>query len=213
VPFGQVLLRGKKLSSRGGGTISLDEVIERGLEMCREILAGREMPADQKERIARAVVVGAIVFNDLKTRRIKDVEFDWELVLSYDPETKAFKGETGPYLQYTHTRLSSLLRRHGREAKRDADVGLLGAEQELALVRLVYRYPAAVRQAAEEYEPSAISRYLIDLASAVNRYWHDVRILTDDAALTEARVLLCWCARNVMASGLTLLGVPALEEM
>ncbi len=213
VPFGQVLLRGKRLSSRGGGTVSLEDVIERGLEMCREILAPREMEADRKEQIARAVAVGAIVFNDLKTRRIKDVEFDWDQVLSYDPETRAFKGETGPYLQYTHTRLSSLLRRHGRPPDPAADVGLLEAQQELALVRLLYRYPAVVRQAAEEYEPSAISRYLIDLASAVSRYWHDVRILTDDAAVTEARVLLCWCARNVLRSGLTLLGVPALEEM
>lgn len=213
VPFGQVLLRGKKLSSRGGGMVSLEEVLERGLEMCREILAGRDMPAAQKQAIARAVAVGAVVFNDLKTRRIKDVEFDWEQVLSYDPETKAFKGETGPYLQYTHTRLASLLRRHGRETNRAADVGLLGAGQELALVRLLYWYPAVVRQAAEEYEPSAISRYLIDLASAVSRYWHDVRILTEDRAATEARVLLCWSAKNVLASGLTLLGVPPLEEM
>jgi len=213
VAFGQVLLRGKRLSSRAGGTVSLEEVIERGLELCREILAPREMPADQKEAIARAVAVGAIGFNDLKTRRIKDVEFDWDHVLSYDPETRAFKGETGPYLQYTHTRLSSLLRRYGREVNRAADVGLLGAEQELALVRLLYRYPAVVRQAAEEYEPSAISRYLIDVASVVSRYWHDIRILTEDAAATDARVLLCWCARNVLHSGLTLLGVPALEEM
>ncbi len=213
VPFGQVLLRGKRLSSRAGGTVSLEELIERGLEMCRAILASRDMAADQKERIARAVAVGAIVFNDLKTRRIKDVEFDWDQVLSYDPETRAFKGETGPYLQYTHTRLSSLLRRHGRAVDQAAEVGRLGAQQELALVRLLSRYPAVARQAAEEYEPSAISRYLIDLASAVSRYWHDVRILTEDAAATEARVLLCCCARNVLHSGLTLLGVPALEEM
>jgi len=213
VPFGQVLLRGKRLSSRAGGTVSLEEVIARGLEMCREILAGRDMAPEQKERIARAVAVGAIVFNDLKTRRVKDVEFDWDQVLSYDPETRAFKGETGPYLQYTHTRLSSLLRRHGRAPNRAGDLGLLGAEQEMALVRLLYRYPGVVRQAAEEYEPSAISRCLIDLASAVSRYWHDVRILTDDPALTEARVLLCWCTRNVLRSGLALLGVPALEEM
>jgi arginyl-tRNA synthetase len=109
--------------------------------------------------------------------------------------------------------LSSLLRRHGRAVNRAADVGLLGAEQELALVRLLYRYPAVVRQAAEEYEPSAISRYLIDVASAVSRYWHDIRILTEDAAATDARVLLCWCARNALRSGLTLLGVPPLEEM
>jgi arginyl-tRNA synthetase len=213
VPFGQVLLRGKRLSSRAGGTVSLEELIERGLEMCREILAGRQMSADRKEQVARAVTVGAIAFNDLKTRRIKDVEFDWDQVLSFDPETRAFKGETGPYLQYTHTRLSSLLRRHGRAVDRDTDVGRLGAEQELGLVRLLYRYPALVRQAAEEYEPSAISRYLIDVASAVSRYWHDVRILTEDAPLTEARVLLCWCARNVLRSGLDLLGVPPLEEM
>ncbi len=213
VPFGQVLLRGKRLSSRAGGTVSLEELIERGLEMCREILAPRDMAPEKKETIARAVAVGAIVFNDLKTRRIKDVEFDWDQVLSYDAETKAFKGETGPYLQYTHTRLSSLLRRYGREVNRRADVTLLGAEQELALVRLLYRYPAVVRQAAAEYEPAVISRYLIDLASAVSRYWHDVRILTGDVAATDARVLLCWCARNVLHSGLTLLGVPPLEEM
>jgi arginyl-tRNA synthetase len=70
-----------------------------------------------------------------------------------------------------------------------------------------------VCQASEEYEPSAISRYLIDLASAVSRYWHDIRILTEGAAATDARVLLCWSARTVLRSGLTLLGVPPLEEM
>jgi arginyl-tRNA synthetase len=80
-------------------------------------------------------------------------------------------------------------------------------------VRLLYRYPAVVQQAAAEYEPATISRYLVDLASAVSRYWHDVRILTEDPAQTDARVLLSWSARNVLQSGLTLLGVPALEEM
>ncbi|MFH1024698.1 MAG: arginine--tRNA ligase [Planctomycetota bacterium] len=225
VDFGLVRLGGEKMSTRRGHVVLLKDLLGKAMDIVREILAPRDLPAAEKEKIARAVGIGAVVFNDLKHHRVKDIDFDWKHVLAYDPETRSFKGETGPYVQYTHTRMASVLRKY-RESEtgnrkpetagpnpETADFSLLAEPAERDVIRLIHQYPLVVAKAAKHYEPSLVAGHMLALAAAFSRFWHDHRIMTDDPALTRARVALTAAGRNVLANGLVLLGVEPLETM
>lgn len=213
VNFGLIRFKGEKMSTRRGKVVMLEDVLDRAVELTKEIVKDREMSAEKKEIIAKAVGTGAVIFNDLKNKRAKDVDFDWQTVLNYDSETKSFKGETGPYLQYTHTRLSSLLRNYDAAIDDKVDFGLLKEDLEFQIARELYRFPQVIEDAGEQFEPSLISNYLLELASKFSRYWHDVRIIGTDKELTKVRILLAFAVKTVMANGLCLLGIEPLEEM
>ncbi|MCC6739511.1 MAG: arginine--tRNA ligase [Planctomycetia bacterium] len=203
----------EKMATRAGTIVLLADVIQEAVDRVHEIVADREWDAAKKDRIAHAVGIGAVIFNDLSRTRTKDIDFNLQQMLDFDPETKAFKGETGPYLQYTHARLSSALRKYGKPVAGDVNFALLATDDDKGVARQVGRFPQIVLDAATRYEPSILSRFLIDLAGEVNRFWKQQRILGDDAALTAARVLLVASARQVLKSGLTMLGIEAPEEM
>jgi arginyl-tRNA synthetase len=203
----------EKMATRKGTIVLLEDVLGAAVERVKEIVADREWDAAKKDKVARAVGIGAVIFNDLSRTRTKDIDFDLKKILDFDPETKSFKGETGPYVQYTYARLSSALRKHGRPARADADVSRLDTDDDKSVVRSIGRFPGVVADATRRYEPSMVSRWLIDLCGDVNRFWKHQRILSDDGKLTEARILLVSCARSVLRSGLELLGIEALEEM
>ncbi len=215
--FGMIRLGGAKMTTRGGSVVLLEDVLDKAIEIAGEIVQDRDLAAEQKEAIAVAVGVGAVVFHDLSTRRSKDVDFDWKRVLDYDPETQSFRGENGPYLQYMHTRLTSVLRKYGKPVPTSAVAfDRLQQPEETALLRLVYEYPAVLERAAAEFEPSLVSSHLLGLASTFSRYYHDRArnaILSNDEELTQARVLLCAAVRHVLGAGLGLLGVRTLERM
>lgn len=219
VDFGLYRLSGERMSTREKKTILLEDVLQTSIDYTAQILEGREMDAAKKAHIGRAVGVGAVVFNDLKARRSKDVDFDINQVVQYDAETKSFKGETGPYLQYAHTRLCGLVRQYPKTIPDRVDASLLSHPDEIALAKLVGAFPDVVRRAGEEYEPSLVSSHLLDLSAAFNRYYHagkidgSLRVITPDEAKTEARMRLAACVRQVLATGLRLLGVEPLEEM
>ena len=202
VDFGRV----KGMSTRRGSVVLLQDVIDEAVQRVRDIIGEKHAELENKEEVARNVGIGAIVFNDLKNRRIKDVQFDWEDVLSFD-------GETGPYVQYTHVRLCSLIEKYGHAADRGAELSLLTTDEELSLVKLLAALPHAVQQAAEQYEPSILSRCLLDLCSAFNNYYHLHRIVGDDPKLTRARILLVDALRQVIKNGLHVLGLEAPEKM
>jgi arginyl-tRNA synthetase len=203
----------EKMATRKGTIVLLADVIQEAVDRVREIVADREWDAEKKERIARAVGIGAVIFNDLSRTRTKDIDFNLRQMLDYDPETKSFKGETGPYLQYTHARLSSALRKYGKAVEGEARFDRLSTDDDRGVVRQLGRFPQVVQDAATRYEPSLLSRALIDLAGEVNRFWKNQRILSDDAELMRARVLMVSCARSVLKNGLGLLGIEAPEEM
>ncbi len=219
VDFGLYRISGGKMSTRQGKTILLEDVLNTAIDYTAQILDGRDMDAERKTRVGRAVGVGAVVFNDLKARRSKDVDFALDQVVQYDSETKSFKGETGPYLQYAHTRLCGLVRQYGKPVPDQVDASLLSHPEEIALAKLVLTFPDVVHRAAEEYEPSIVSGYLLDVSAAFNRYYHagkldgSMRVITPDEAKTAARMRLSACVRHVLAAGLRLLGVEPLEEM
>jgi len=210
VDFGIIRVRGgesaEKMSTRGGKIIMLKDVLDEAVSRVREAIEAKNPNLAEKEAVAEAVGVGAVVFNDLKRQRAKDVDFDWDAVLS-------FEGDTGPYVQYAHVRLCGILRKYGKPVTTDVDFGLLKAPEEFALAKALSNFGAVIERAAEACEPSLVSQYLLDLCSRFSSFYHKHTVVGDDPALTAARILLVDCLRRTIANGLKLLGIKALEEM
>jgi arginyl-tRNA synthetase len=206
VDFGLVKFKHGKMSTREGKVILLEDLLKESCKIAREIMEGKNPDLENKEEVANAVGIGAIIFSELSTRRVKDVLFDWNEVLNFD-------GETGPYVQYTHTRLCSILRKYGEKVTNDIDHDLLREDDELLLVKRLEAFPLAILRAANYYEPSILSRHLLDLCSTFNRYYQHHRILTDNAELRKARIMLVDSIRQVIKNGLSILGLKSPERM
>ncbi|RKY28387.1 MAG: arginine--tRNA ligase [Planctomycetota bacterium] len=201
-----------KAGTRGGFKVLLEEVLDEAADRAERIIDENyeEGFFEDKRRVAEAVGIGAIIFNDLKNTRIKDVVFDWDSMLS-------FRGETGPYLQYAHARICGILRKWGGDVRGEVDFALLDDPEEFEMSKLLARYPDVIRRAAETYEPSALAGYLLEIATAFNKYYTDLtrhRVADENAPdLSAARILMADCIRRVLASGLTAIGVRPLERM
>ena len=207
VDFGLLLGAGRvKLASRKGAVLVLDDLIDEVVEEARRILREKNPDIGEPDRVAEAVGLGAIVFNDLKRERIKDVVFDKAEILS-------FEGETGPYLQYTHARLCSILRKAqaSGEGSQTADLSVLESAGSI-LMRLA-RLGDVVRSAAAHNEPSELSNYLLALARELNSWYAENRVLGEAAPITAARLDLIRASKSVLSNGLGLLGITALEAM
>jgi len=207
VPFGLIRLAEGKLSTRAGRVIGLSEVLDRAVELARAAVEEKNPELANKAAIAEMVGVGAVVFHDLKHQRQKDVIFDWDEVLS-------FEGDTGPYLQYSHARCCSILRKAERAIPNidRIDVSLLGGAQELFVA--IGRLPQAIRETGQKREPVLLAHALLKIASAGNTYYRENRVLgTGDLALENARLVVIQALRDTLALGLGLLGVPAPEQM
>ena len=204
--FGLMRMKGVKMATRAGTGILLEELVREAIRRVRALIEEKNPDLPDKETIAAQVGIGALVFAGLKSKRVKDVDFSWEEALS-------FEGETGPYLQYTHARLCSILRKYGKPVQRDVKFDRLSEPEELHVCRRLWNYGAIVRQAAESHEPSLLSSYLLDLASSINTYYHRHKVINEDADLAAARIFLVDGARQVIANGLALLGIAAPKEM
>mgnify|MGYP002639410853 CR=1 FL=1 len=207
VPFGLIRLAEGKLSTRAGRVIALGEVLDRAVELARAAVEEKNPELANKAAVAEMVGVGAVVFHDLKHQRQKDVVFDWKEVLS-------FEGDTGPYLQYTHARCCSILRKADRPvpAFETVDPALLEGGHELYVA--IGRLPQVLREAAQKREPMLLAHALLKIASAGNVYYRENRVLgTGDTALEDARLSVIDALRSTLALGLKLLGVPVPEQM
>jgi arginyl-tRNA synthetase len=212
VPFGLMKFRGGKMAGRQGNIVSLGGLLDRAAAQVLAIIREKNPALADKERVAEQVGVGAVVFADLKAKRVKDVNFDWDEALN-------FEGETGPYLQYTHARLASVLAKAGRPVPDSASPAPLARDEEMAVVRALERYPRVLGRAVAEHEPSVVAGYVLELAAAFNAFYtqgsRDAarRILVDDDAVTGARLRLTACTAKVLRDGLGLLGMAAPEAM
>ncbi|MEW6014780.1 MAG: arginine--tRNA ligase, partial [Candidatus Zixiibacteriota bacterium] len=213
VEFGWIKFQDEVMSTRMGNIIFLEEVFAKAIALAREKILEKNPDLNDIDRVARQIGIGAVIFADLSTRKEKDVNFDWNKVLN-------FEGETGPYLQYTHARLSSLLRHYGKAVKPDIDYHLLHHPEEERVIEFLYRFPMIVDEAAALYDPNVIVSHLLGLASAFNKVYQRKdaagridKILSDDDSLTAARMALVSSVRTVINEGLNLLGIEAPEEM
>jgi len=206
VDFGWVLFGDQMMSTREGTLIFFDDVYRKAKSLAVEIVVRENPDMPNVEETAGHVAIAAIVFTQLKVKRVKDVHFDWAEALS-------FKGETGPYLQYTYARLTSLIAKYGKKLPDlDADFGLLG-DEEKEVIKWFELYQEKLRQAAESYQTSILTDFLLSLAATMNSYWQRIRILTDNKELTCARMQMAYAVRLVIADGLKLLGITPLERM
>jgi len=206
VDFGWIKFKQEMMSTRKGNIVLLEDVLNKSIQLALKIIKEKNPDLENKEKVAYDVGIGAVVFADLSTRRNKDIDFDWDQALSFD-------GETGPYVQYTHARLCSLMRKYGKPIKKDVNHRIFSTDEESRLIKLLEDYPRKIKQSAEAYEPSIICSYLIDLCSTFNRFYQKQRIITEDGILTDARMLLVKGVKAVLKSGLSILGIKAPERM
>ncbi|WP_419026595.1 arginine--tRNA ligase [Emergencia sp.] len=214
IPFGLVSLEDGTMSTREGRVVFLEDVLNKAVDKTREIIKEKNADASEEDvdDIAKAVGIGAVIFQELSNNRIKDYVFKWDKVLNFD-------GETGPYVQYTHARCASVLRKAGETIVKKAaaldgvDCKYLCSESAYELAKLLYKFPAVIVDAGDKYEPSIVTRHIVDMAQGFNRFYHDEHILTDNEEEKIAKVALVIAAKDAIKNGLALLGMKAPERM
>ena len=204
VSFGMVSGTEGAFSTRRGNMVKLRDVLNAAIEKTGEIMKEKSPDLENRDAVARDVGVGALVWNSLYNGRIKDVVFDWDTVLNFD-------GETGPYAQYTHARACSVLRK--AQPQGEIDYSLLSDDESRGVIAALAAFPDAVREAMDKYEPYLVSRAVMAICQAFNRFYYQQRIMAEDAALRNARLTLTDATRRVLAIGLDLVGLAAPERM
>lgn len=204
IPFGLITQGGKKLSTRKGKIVLLEEVLNEAIQSAKEQISEKNPDLENKDVVAKQVGVGAVIFHDLKNDRLNTFDFNLE-------EVVRFEGETGPYVQYTHARAVSLLEKAGFVPSETADYAL-NDDISWEVVKLVQKYPETVLSAGGKYEPSVIAKHAIKLAQAFNKYYAHTKILADDEQ-KEARLALVYAVTVLLKEDLRLLGLHAPDKM
>ena len=203
VPYGTVSIGGEKLATRTGNVILLKDLFKQAIEKVRGIMKEKNTAAG--DDVAEQVGVGAIIFYYLSNNRMRDINFVMEDALSFD-------GNTGPYAQYTYARTCSLLEKAGDAGK--AASPLAATEEEAELARVLARFPETVEQALAEYEPSIVTRYILELCAAFNRFYHECQILSaEDPAVRENRLAFTRATKTVLGRALSLICMPTPEKI
>lgn len=211
VPFGMVLGKGgKKISTRGGANLTLEEILNEAITKAKEILEEKGKATENIDELARQIGVGAIIFNDLKNNRIKDEIFNLDDMLKFD-------GETGPYVQYMYVRTNSILNKASFDISKEditsIDFSLLKEKEEIELVKALSKVKEVIKNAAKEYEPSIVTRYIIDIASMFSTYYNAHHIIVEDEKLMKARLSIVYATSVILKECLGLLGISAPEKM
>lgn len=205
IPYGTVSINGAKLATRTGNVILLKDLFAQAIEKVSEIMNEKNPNLENKDKVAEAVGVGAIVFYYLSSNRIRDINFVLEDALSFD-------GNTGPYVQYTYARTCSLIE---KSKDRDLDGNIIfTAEEERELVKTLTRFPEKVLEALDSYEPSVVTRYILDVATAFNRFYHNCQILSaEDKNVLSTRIALTQAANYVLGNAFELICLKKTEKI
>lgn len=210
VPFGMVSIEGEKLATRSGNVVLLEDLFATATEKTLAIIEENNPGLENKEEVAKQIGIGAVVFGYLQNGRIKDISFSWDNALNFD-------GETGPYVQYTHARTCSLLSKAGADEGAfdwsKFDASKLETKAEFLLTKTLADFSRRIKLALRDYEPSVITRYLVDVAQAFNSFYHDCPVLVDDEALKASRLALVKATGVVLKNGLYLIGLSAPERV
>ena len=206
VNFGMISMPEGTFSTRKGNAIYLEDVLLKSIEKTKEIMMEKSPDLPDMDEVARQVGVGAIVWGPLYSSRIKDFTFSWDKALN-------FEGETAPYAQYTHARCCSVLKKAGEYDIEKADWSAVDNESGAALIKALSSLPKAIKLAAEKYEPYLISRAVIDICSAFNKFYFENRIMGEAEEVSAARLAVTDATRIAIKLGLYLVGVDAPERM
>lgn len=211
VSYGMIRLKTGKMSTREGNVIYIDDLIKEAINKSKEIMIAKNPELKDIDEVSKKIGLGALIFNYLKNGKNKDIIFDLD-------ETLRFDGETGPYVQYTYVRTNSILEKIGFNVeeinKSEVDFTLLKEKQEIELIKCLEKFEAIIRKAANEYEPSVLARYLIDVATAFSRFYNECSVINcDDEKLKQARAILVYSTSIVIKKGLSILGIECPEKM
>lgn len=206
VPFGLITQGGKKLSTRKGNVVFLDQVLKDAVSLAKKQIEEKNPDLADQDQVAHDVGVGAVIFHDLKNDRLDNFDFDLE-------EVVRFEGDTGPYVQYTNARAQSVLRKAAAMGKEPSKTDFaLDDEWAFAVAKDLADFPRIIARSADKFEPSVIAKFSLDLAKKFNKYYANVKILTDDEKI-GARLALVKATSIVLTEALRLLGVNAPKEM
>ena len=205
IPYGKISVNGAKLASRTGNVVLLSDLFNDAIERVKAIMDDKNPDLENRDEIARKVGLGAVIFNQLSSGRIKDVNFVWEDALNFD-------GNTGPYAQYTYARSCSVLEKAGKAPDCDiSDYEMNPVEREL--VAVLSKFPEKVVSALDDYEPSAVTRYILDLCQSFNRFYHDCPIMKASDSEKAARIKMCRAVRYTLGNALWLIGLEKTEKI
>lgn len=213
VQFGMVSLLEGTLSTRKGNVVLLNDVLNKAAEKSLEIICQKSPNLTNKEAVAEQVGVGAVIFFALSSGRIKDTVFDYKQVLNFD-------GETGPYVQYTNARCNSIIRKSSLDPKTlsstftSLELSGITDQSSFALTSLLQKFNEILSDSLEKYEPSILTRYLVDISQAFNKFYLENRIIDGElGVIHKARLALVYATKTVLTEGMRLLGIEAPEEM
>ncbi len=205
VAHGMVSLESGSMSTRGGNVVFLEDVLNTAVAKAKAVIEEKNPMLEGKELIAEQVGVGAVLFGVLYNSRIKDMVFSFDKVLN-------FEGETGPYVQYTYARCNSLFEKCG-DIGEEIDYSGLDNEECRAIVGLIEKYPEIIKESAKKYEPSVVTRYVVDLSQAFNKFYFEHKVKGEAEGIKNARLLLTKATGQVVASALSLLGIETPQKM
>lgn len=206
VGFGLVKFADKKLATRTGDVIFLEDLLNEAVARSKELIENKNPNLEDKDDVAKKVGIGAVVFTYLKNNRERDIVFSWEDILN-------FEGETGPYVQYTYARGKSILRKAETSSVK-ADYSKLTSPEEFELVKHIAAFNEQINYSIEKYEPSIITRYVIEVAKAFNKFYNLHPILScEDEELKAARLDLTAATTYLIKGCLALLGIDVVEKM
>ena len=214
IPFGLVRLEDGAMQTRTGNVVFLEDVLKQAIDKTSEIIIEKGVVTEDPEEAAAQIGIGAVVFQELSNNRIKDYVFSWDKVLSFD-------GETGPYVQYSHARASSVLRK-AEEFELDVNPSVLlsagsfkaaKTDSVFTLIKLIGSLPDVISEAGKKYEPSLITRHVTDIAQAFSVFYHEEPILSDEGDSRLVKLAVTAAAKQAIKNGLALIGVSAPERM
>ncbi|MEC6747166.1 arginine--tRNA ligase [Marinilactibacillus sp. XAAS-LB27] len=205
IPFGLITKDGKKLSTRKGKVVLLEEVLNEASSLALQQIEDKNPSLENKEVVAEQVGVGAVVFHDLKNDRLNNFDFTIEEVVQ-------FEGETGPYVQYTRARGLSILKKAEKESFSTSENYSLNDSYSWEVIKLIQEFPATLIRAYKQYEPSIIAKHSIHLSQAFNKFYANVRVL-DEHPEKESRLALVYAVTELLKQDLTILGVETPDKM
>ena len=211
VTYGMIRLKTGKMSTREGNVIYINDLIEEAIKKSKDIILAKNPELEDVDDVAKKIGIGALIFNYLKSGKNKDIIFDLD-------DTLRFDGETGPYIQYTYCRTKSILEKVGFDISNinieNIDFSKLASRQEVELVKQLQKYSDTIKKAAEEYEPSILARYLIEVATLFSRFYNECSVANEEDEKTkEARCILVYATSLVIKNGLKILGIDCPDKM